>query len=347
MAEKNALHRIMDEIKPFQALIQIIFSFIAFIVAAPAFVLLNENFIIYMKGKEHIIIHYLFSSLIFLFILLCVMSFLFFVWRPKSSVLAASAAVTQKALADLRTATDTAESNRITYISYNLSVQKIVDVWISLAREGAGYNSRIFEYLYLIRLQDGTAVHPTAQPAYNDALQFLGHALDHAARAFKILTNETCAATLKCAKSKSDNLETLARDRWSEGLRGGQRDKVHCVLSKNKPIYLIADGTISEYVEDDLKSAAARGEYTNSRLGWEKDYNATIVCQVFINVGNNPTSLQGALSDMTFMICIDNKNGGLKTDICIKTARYIAYRISAMVYRAEMLKSILFKNRKK
>jgi hypothetical protein len=217
---------------------------------------------------------------------------------------------------------------------FRIAVEKLVPVWSGLARSTAKCDSRIFEYLFLYRLAGEEA----ERPAYDVARSHIVEILDQAARAFKILTDDECAVTIKCAFQRTNTLQTIYRDQISDEKRGGARDQKIERLSENKPMDDVAVAKIPYYVEDNLEAAFKKGEYTNSRADWRKYYNATIVHPVEIHASRSKRTGAKVLGNMTFMICVDNKKGGFSTAISLDTIRYVSNRVSALVYRAEMLK---------
>lgn len=221
---------------------------------------------------------------------------------------------------------------------FRVAVQKLIPIWSALARLSAEVDSRIFEYLFLDRLADQAG----EKPAYDLACDQIKKILDQSARAFKILTNDDCAFTIKCAIVKSDSLQTLHRDTRSAEIRGARDVRIES-LRANKPMEAIARLQMSHYVEDDLQAAANRQEYTNSRPDWKLYYNATLVYPIEIHATVRRPGSPGLPANRIFMICVDNKKGGFNTDVCLESIRYLANRVSALLYRGEILKNLISK----
>lgn len=232
------------------------------------------------------------------------------------------------------TVSDTQKADAVSYTQFRIAIHKLIRVWSGLAASTAECDSRIFEYLFLYRLVENGG----ERPAFDLACRHIVEILDQAARAFKILTNDECAVTIKCAVQKSDSLQTLHRDKVSNQSRGGTRDMKVEQLSDNRPMDAIAIGRLAYYASDDLKAAYEKGDYTNSRGDWVRLYNATVVHPIEIYAAGERKKTTRPLSNMTFMVCVDNKKGGLSDEISLETIRYVASRVSALLYRAEILK---------
>jgi hypothetical protein len=221
----------------------------------------------------------------------------------------------------------------VTDAEFRAGTYKLVHVLTTLGRSLARSDSLIFEYLFLYRL----AGNASEVPALDIANTTISQILDQAARALKIITSDTCAIAIKSAILRTNSLQTLYRDSASSVSRGDVRDKVPERLSLNKPMDAIARNERPYYICVDLKAAALRGEYTNSRKDWKDHYNATIVHPIEIYAGQGKKETK-ALKAVTFLICIDNTTGGLSNDFAREIASYTANRISPLLYRAEILK---------
>lgn len=217
--------------------------------------------------------------------------------------------------------------------AYVKSTNRLLRIWRDNAATYAAYELSIFEHLFL---DEAAGNHDEA--IYEQAEKCIYDILNRTAHAFEVITGDKCAVTIKAAIIKNDALQTMYRDVASAHSRGTLRDRNTHHLSENTSMISVAHGD-PLYANDDLKAASDRGEYKNSRVDWRKFYNAEIVYPIKIYANKRKyTEETSGLSDTIFLLGVDNMKGKFDQEISREMIVYISNRISAMLYRAEILK---------
>ncbi len=127
---------------------------------------------------------------------------------------------------------------------------------------------------------------------------------------------------------------TLGKALWTDERSRAERKKI-----ENRRTYLGDDSSYRQvivdeapyYVSDDLRAEGKN--YENKRTGWETEFNAIIVMPV-----DRLRLVEGSY-DITGILVIDNKEGGLNHPTCIHYVKEICHRLAIMHYRLTMIGS--------
>jgi hypothetical protein len=155
--------------------------------------------------------------------------------------------------------------------------------------------------------------------------------LNCAASLFSIYTADSCCACIKIVRQDKDGikLEVVFRDLESLVAKNRLNNYMYKVTD-NTSFDDISRGEIKYYACDDLKAAAAAGEYRNARPDWNKDYNATLVLPLRSMRSGERAPDAGRILGF---LCLDNHNGGFENENAMLLARAICSRIEVIFHR--------------
>ncbi|MBR0968498.1 hypothetical protein JQ554_30465 [Bradyrhizobium diazoefficiens] len=209
--------------------------------------------------------------------------------------------------------------------------QEIAIVFLRMAGENHACDEALFECLFL----DGVPAEQVAsrlarlEPQMKEAKAIcsnnIASVISYVADVFK-----ECAVSVKARDSRRPNqLRTIGRDKDSKSTRAD--DASYDPLANTAFEHIISTGE-RIYACDDLIRARDNGTYRNPRLGWEKDYTATLVAGDQFKIG-----------DVTFdlFLCIDNRRGGLDNEMSSTYAIEFMERIGVMSYRFFTLEGLI------
>jgi hypothetical protein len=146
------------------------------------------------------------------------------------------------------------------------------------------------------------------------------------AQTFTGITSRPCHCSIKLFV-ENDHVSTKARDVLSHNhaRRSVDEHKKSYPYRENTAFKRIIDEDARWfYIENDLATAAARGEYINSNSNWRDHYNATVV--VPITEHENPAAVTRA-SCLGFLTA-DSATAHFEQDISLAILRQYALRIN-------------------
>lgn len=214
------------------------------------------------------------------------------------------------------------------------------DLLRTLQARNAQCDKTIFELLnaFLLGEADTNRILDLALGEVHADLRF---SLQTAADILRVLTDEKCATSLKVIvewgngneRLSGARVQTVCRDPTSQAMRGSHDDRVFPLTDNTATEQILLRGE-DFWVSNDLLSLSRSGHYKNSRLGWERDYRATIAVPVH---AMRPSEYGVRRWGVFFA---DSLHGAFEHDACKGYMQQLSWRFAVMLYREERLRLI-------
>jgi hypothetical protein len=127
-------------------------------------------------------------------------------------------------------------------------------------------------------------------------------------------------------------VRTVFRDQTSQGERSRGDGRLFRIDENTATKRIFLEGA-TEYHCDDLVAAVARHEYENTREGWEKDYNATIVVPI-------PSMEEDLGVDCCGLLFADTLEGSFANPSCLALMKALRWRLGVMLGRLRKLREL-------